>query len=129
MISKKYKYRVTRNEHGTTIENGNIPKKYMVIAIHSIREVIDTPWFVENRTGDHLGQCIHLSDSGLLSSEYCYGHHVVSGLLETMWYFKKLLNASRYSSTFILEIERGDIPVLVIDAVDIMEIVGVSDTE
>ncbi len=122
-MPRQYKFTVASVNGKTIIKNSDIPKKYLLIAIHTMHWEIDVPWFIDNRTSDELGRCIHAGKNPLLGSEFCYGHLVVTDVLGFIKMFKELLNTSRYESTFIVEGDRGEVPVVIINAIDAMELV------
>ncbi len=122
-MPRQYKFTVASVNGKTIIKNSNIPKKYLLIAVHTLNWEIDIPWFVEHRTNNELGRCLHTGKNPLLGSEFCYGHLVVPDVLSFVRAFKGLLSTSRYESTFIVEGDRGEVPVIVINAMDAMELV------
>lgn len=122
-MSRQYKFKVARVDGKTVIRESNIPKKYLLIAVHTTYWEIDIPWFTEHRTEDELGKCLHAGNNPLLGSEFCYGHLVVPTVLNFVVAFKGLMNTSRYESTFIIESDRGEVPVVVINAIDAMELI------
>lgn len=126
-MSRQYKFTVKRTIRGTVIVDSNIPKKYLLLAVHSVHDLIDTPWFVSNRTKVPLGQCIHLGGNTVLGSEYCYGHHVVEDFLSMVAYFQQTLDMSRYISVFVVVVDRGEVPVLIIQAIDKMTRIEIDD--